>query len=52
MALICKSFFSKESFMNRLIVGNQAPAFTLLNQQENPISLSSLAISDVTSQVG
>ena len=26
--------------MNRLIVGNQAPAFTLLNQQENPISLS------------
>ena len=26
--------------MNRLIVGNQAPAFTLLNQQENPIYLS------------
>ena len=26
--------------MNRLIAGNQAPAFTLLNQQESPISLS------------
>ena len=26
--------------MNRLIEGNQAPAFTLLNQQESPISLS------------